>query len=373
VKRRATLVLSLLLVGCWGGCGPTPPEPGAGLAGEVDPRVHAFYYGWYDNVATGAAYRHWNHQVYQDDTPPFPGGDDIGANFFPALGCYSSQDPRTLRTHMQQLRQARVGTICLSWWGPGSYEDRAAWGILEAARPAGIRVCFHLEPFEGRSPETCRAAIVYIQDRYGEHPAFHRDPTRDDRTIFYVYDSYHIPPDQWARLLSPEGDLTIRDTPHDADVIGLWVEEEDAERLAAAHFDGAYTYFAVDGFTHGSTTGNWRAVSAWARQHGKLFIPCVGPGYDDTRIRPWNARNRRGREGGAYYDRMWQAALRADSPLVGITSFNEWHEGTQIEPAVPKEIEGFRYEDYAPLEGSAYLLRTRQWVERFRARSPGGR
>ena len=29
--------------------------------------------------------------------------------------------------------------------------------------------------------------------------------------------------------------------------------------------------------------------------------------------------------------------------LVSITSFNEWHEGTQIEPAVPRQIgKGFR-------------------------------
>ena len=34
-----------------------------------------------------------------------------------------------------------------------------------------------------------------------------------------------------------------------------------------------------------------------------------------------------------YYDNEWKAAIAAHARWVGITSFNEWHEGTQIEPA----------------------------------------
>ena len=33
------------------------------------------------------------------------------------------------------------------------------------------------------------------------------------------------------------------------------------------------------------------------------------------------------------YDGMWRTAIRAKPDLVTITSYNEWHEGTQIEPA----------------------------------------
>jgi glycoprotein endo-alpha-1,2-mannosidase len=33
---------------------------------------------------------------------------------------------------------------------------------------------------------------------------------------------------------------------------------------------------------------------------------------------------------------MWEAALATGARVVSITSINEWGEGTQIEPAVPK-------------------------------------
>lgn len=64
---------------------------------------------------------------------------------------------------------------------------------------------------------------------------------------------------------------------------------------------------------------------------------------------------------------MWRAALEVAPPLIAITSFNEWHEGTQIEPAVPKSIPGYTYEDYRPLAPDFYLDRTAHWVRQWKA------
>ena len=46
----------------------------------------------------------------------------------------------------------------------------------------------------------------------------------------------------------------------------------------------------------------------------------------------------RDRENGAYYDRMFGAALGSGADVVFVTSYNEWGEGTQIEPAVPHTV-----------------------------------
>ena len=105
---------------------------------------------------------------------------------------------------------------------------------------------------------------------------------------------------------------------------------------------------------------------------GGLFVPCVAPGYDDERVRPWNSQNTRDREAGAYYDRAWRGAIDAGARAVGVTSFNEWHEGTQIEAAVPAAParDGVPpYRDYGP-DADFYLKKTASWVEAF-ARSRG--
>ena len=329
--------------------------------------IHTFYYPWYGNLQTDNFYYHWSHQQFVKEGKPknYPGGEDIGADFYPKLGCYSSNSERDLNAHMQMLRRARVGVICSSWWGKNSYTDKAVPRLLDVAANHDIKVCFHIEPFPGRNAQTTRDAIVYIIDKYSRHSAFYRHGKDNPRPMFYVYDSYLTPAKQWKTILSPEGSKTIRNTKYDSIVIGLWVKEREQDFMTEGCFDGYYTYFATDGFTYGSTIENWPKLADWAKQNNKLFIPSVGPGYIDLRIRPWNNVNTRDRQNGTYYDREFAAAIAVRSPIVSITSFNEWHEGTQIEPAVPKEITGFKYLDYKPRDPEYYLDRTSYWTDRF--------
>ena len=72
-------------------------------------------------------------------------------------------------------------------------------------------------------------------------------------------------------------------------------------------------------------------MCASARMHNLLCAPSVGPGFDAERA-TGDARIQ-GRADGETYDRMWRSAIRAAADVVTITSYNEWHEGTQIEPA----------------------------------------
>lgn len=350
--KRAALALSLLAfaAGCGGERAP-------------DARVHAFYYPWYGTPERDGEYRHWAHAQMGavDERVHYPGGADIGADFYPAGGCYSSNDPALLRRHMAQLRDAGVGALCVSWWGVGSFEDRALPALLDAAAAGGLAVSFHLEPLPGRDAALSRRALASLLERFGAHPALWREP-ETGRPLVFVYDSYLSPVAEWARLLTPAGDLSIRGTELDCVMIGLWVEEGHGEDLAQAGFDGAYSYFATDGFTFGSTTTHWPRMAEFCRARGLRFVPCVGPGYADLRIRPWNDANQRGREGGDYYRRMAAAALAVAPSLIGLTSWNEWHEGTQIEPAEPAATEDFTYRDYGALGPEGYLSLTRAWI-----------
>lgn len=149
-------------------------------------------------------------------------------------------------------------------------------------------------------------------------------------------------------------------------MIGLWVKEHEEDYFTESGMDGFYTYFAATGFTYGSTPANWKKLQAWAERNGKVFIPCVGPGYIDTRVRPWNGSTTRDRGNGKYYDDMFGAAVASGAPYIGITSFNEWHEGTQIEPAVPFSCDAFTYLDYSPLAPDYYLTRTAYLISNWK-------
>lgn len=161
--------------------------------------------------------------------------------------------------------------------------------------------------------------------------------------------------------------MSVRNTNLDGIFIGLVVEaKHKTQLLEASGFDGYYTYFASEGFTYGSRTSNWKSLQQYAESKSALFIPSVGPGYNDERVRPWNARNTKSRDKGSYYERMFRAAVNVKPSIISITSFNEWHEGTQIERAVPKSIPDFKYLDYAPQAEDYYLSLTRTWAFKFR-------
>ncbi|KAI5102026.1 glycoprotein endo-alpha-1,2-mannosidase, partial [Silurus meridionalis] len=344
--------------------------------------VHVFYYTWYGNPRFDGKYIHWNHpllphwnanvaQNYATGTHEPP--DDIGANFYPALGAYSSRDPSVIEVHMQQLRTAAIGVLAVSWYPPGMKDENGEPTenivplILEVAAKYKVKVVFHIEPYQERNDKNMFENIKYIIEKYGEHPAFFRYKSSTGKLLplFYIYDSYLQSPKIWAQLLKSTGKTSIRNTPYDSIFIGLLVEEKHKSEILAAGFDGVYTYFATNSFSYGSSQSNWKSIKAFCDQNSLIFIPSVGPGYIDTSIRPWNGQNTRNRINGKYYETSLKAALDTKPQIVSVTSFNEWHEGTQIETAIPKMRGKNAYLDYLPYKPTLYLDITRRWAEKF--------
>ncbi|PRW33846.1 glyco endo-alpha-1,2-mannosidase [Chlorella sorokiniana] len=262
-----------------------------------------------------------------------------------STGITSSADRELLVEQFREMKGAGIGVAVISWWGPtwrngthdtqGVSTDDRLPALLAAAEQAGIAVAFHLEPYPGRTAETVREDLQYLMRRpeVAASPAVLRLGPQH-LPLFFVYDSYHITPADWAPLLSPGGKGSVRGGDGDGVFIGLWLNAGDGDsQLLPGGFDGFYTYFASEAVSYGANPANWPELAAWAQHNGRLFIPSVGPGYDDSRIRPWNVAATRSREGGARYRRWWEAALAVRPAAVSITSYNEWGEGTQIEPA----------------------------------------
>jgi glycoprotein endo-alpha-1,2-mannosidase len=321
------LVLCALLALC------VPASASAGV------RVSAFYYPWYGTAARDGAYTHWAQGGH---APP----NDIASNFYPARGLYSSSDRLVLGEQMDDVRRAGIDEIAVSWWGRGSAEDARLPAVMDEARRDGIAVAAHLEPYAGRTVAGVVADVGYLRGL-------------GVRT-FYVYRALDLPVGDWA---------TANDALR-AQGLQLFAQTALAGAAAAAHFDGIYTYDIV---TYGGAT--FARLCAEAHAAGLLCAPSVGPGYDarrgsgDPRVKP--------RRNGATYDSMWHAAIDAHADSVTITSYNEWHEGTQIEPAaVPRRRGAYRYSSYDGAWGRhgeqaeyAYIDETAYWAEALRSTS----
>lgn len=335
----------------------------------VNYKVHTFYYGWYGNPEFDGKYNNWNHPIIPhwidttwNNAGSFPGDDDIGANFYPALGAYSSNSPDIISKHMEWISEAGIGVLAISWWGPNSFTDKSVLTYLNLAETFGLKITFHIEPVY-KSIEEFKKLIEYVVERYSHHPALFK---YNGKPMYYIYDTGKVKFNEWNKLLSVNGEMSIRNTNLDAVFIGHWERRLDGEFIIKSGFDGFYTYYASDGFMFGCTTSNWPILAKFANENDLLFIPCPGPGYIDTRIRPWNTRATKDRENGKYYEQMFMNAVNVNPDFIGITSFNEWHEGTQIEPAIPKSISTFTYKDYGKEnDPEFYIRKTKELINRF--------
>ena len=305
------------------------PAAGAGEEGGTA-RVAIFYYPWYANPAKDGRWAHW--YVDHDGAPV------LSTPYFPSRGLYSSSNAKIVAAQMREIAESGVGTLVVSWWGFDSPENDRLSLVEQAAAKQGLDIAIHIEPYRGRTPASAAQDIVALHEERGV-------------TDFYVYDADRDAASEWAEALSPLDDVRVfGHTP----LVG---------RAKASGFDGLYTYDVVT--WNGAL---FRRLCTQAHAAGLLCAPSVGPGYDArlaTRL-----ESVRPRSDGLTYDRMWKTALKANPDLVTVTSYNEWQEGTQIEPA-RVAIGKASYEGAWGKNGvaaqRAYLAATARWAARLQA------
>ena len=306
----------------------------------------AFYYPWYgtpDGPGGKGKSVHWGRID--------PEKKDIQAStHYPALGAYDSHDPALIDRHCAWAKEAGVDTFIISWWGRGHYTDRAVPLILDACRKHGLSATLYYETCP--NPKTAEATardIARALATYAGHPAFLKV---DGRPVVLIYGRAVGQMDlgQWLRVAA----LLAEQVPPGVALIG-----DNFSAAAAYVFDGLHAY---------NTAGQIRQkspdeVRAWARTRFPEWVALADkarristltliPGYDDTKIRtPGLAVPR---HDGQSYRIQWEEAIAADPHWVLITSFNEWHEGSEIEPSAE--------------DGRAYLDLTAEYARRFKSR-----
>ncbi|MBN1421817.1 MAG: hypothetical protein JXP34_23790 [Planctomycetes bacterium] len=323
---------SLVAIACAVGCSSAPSLP-KGLPGplrarasrkpieDVPRKVLAFYYPWYGTPAFDHGWSHW-------------GSVDAGrraiaeSTHYPLAGAYDSHDPAAVERHVRELRRASVDGIVVSWWGPGDYTDAAMPLLLEKARAGGLDVAIYLERIRTPGdPSSALADLRYLVGTYGAHPAFLR--VQGKPVIFiYVRAMGGLEPLQWAEVL----------TALEKEGGGIVAIADGYADMDAFIFDGLHTYNPVGLFRgrplpeiRAVCVGLYRDIVGRARARGRIAAATVIPGYDDTKIRtPGIAVDR---TGGELYRLQWEEAARAGADWALITSYNEWHEGSEIEPS----------------------------------------
>ncbi|MGD1992341.1 MAG: glycoside hydrolase family 99-like domain-containing protein, partial [Anaerolineae bacterium] len=165
------------------------------------------------------------------------------------------------------------------------------------------------------------AGLEHLLAVHTRHPAYLHV---GGRPVIFFWRQNRFPVETW---------YDIRDRV-DPERSSIWIME-GVDLSYLGPFDGTHLYSVAWDSEPGATLRRWgEQIRQWNAEHGsvKYWVATVMPGYNDL-VTGRSDAFVRDRAGGAYYRDCWEGAIQSKADWVVITSFNEWLEGSQIEPS----------------------------------------
>jgi hypothetical protein len=250
-----------------------------------------------------------------------------------------------LEQHCRWAKEAQIDGFIVSWWRPNDYNDKTLSMLLEVAEDFNLQVTAYFETVPDNKRETALKDVLYLLERYGKHKAWLKV---NGKPVLFVYGRAvgQIGVAGWLWVINEVN----RQYEGGAVFIG-----DQISKPAARVFDGIHTYNPT-GQTAGKSVDE---IRLWARETFQRWVEIAGgdriacvtiiPGYDDSKLDRPKPRPITERHNGMTYRVMWEEAIRANPDWVIITSWNEWFEGSEIEPSVENgERELKTTAEYAP-------------------------
>jgi Concanavalin A-like lectin/glucanases superfamily/Glycosyl hydrolase family 99 len=311
-----------LIVMRFGGSGPT--------FSPVASQLGTFYYPWYGGKDNG--YESWSED---DHSPPeswrsnyLPDIDPT--NFDPTNELYDSGDPALIKKQLGWMKQAGIQFGVASWFGPESGSDDYMRIIFSTIMPASdnphpdMKWAMLYEDEGGSdnpSVDTIVGDLNYIQQTYVSKPYYLKI---DGKPVIFVYNS---------------------DATTDEEAL------DDLARWKEARTKTGFYVVMLDSHVHVSPLdagANPADVDSWYRYvPGKYFdqlgsySASVSAGYWKYDDDPESAEGR----DPVQFETAVQRLKVANVPLKLITTWNEYPEGSGVEPAtevIQDDENGFR-------------------------------
>jgi hypothetical protein len=300
------------------------PQGATTAQAASDRPVMAFYYPWYEKSD-------WSYNKMSDlPAPTYSGGDEAA-----------------LKRHIQQADDAGIDALICTWYGPNEDRlDARCRRLLQLVQESGrdIRVAIipdHSAAFDGgmRTVDGLASALDVLRRDFISSPAYFHFQGKP--VVFWFNPPRLGELATWQRLRD-RADPNREQFWFGGTDIFSYLDVYDA----LYYFD--ITWERQPGAAMASYAGRLNTYNQSHPDANKPFIGTVMPGYNDLKVRGGHARDR---ANGDYYRGTWQTVIDRNAAAVVLTSWNEFFEGSHIEPS----------EQY----GDLYLRLTKEWSDKY--------
>jgi len=367
-KRRAPLICTLILLVS---IGIALINPGRSIHNE--PLVGAHYYSWFpDNWSHGFAHEH--------AIPPIE----------PTLGRYRSGTSKTFFMHKAWAEEAGIDFFVFDWWPERTYVRRRVRDAVQQGFSQKdtfqYAILYESLDLKTNDPNKGESNVVELTDEVADRMAMHwlhiarhhmsnANYLRiDNKPVLFVYASRHLVGDVRAAIEYARR-VVFQDTGLRIYLVGdevypnvLFQTSRGAIRMKPegelawrrlASFDALTSYNPLQPrlISHAGSEGAEEFLRATEELFSFYFtvsqmlaidfLPMAMPGYNDRGVRLHKEHvvvPRTVLQDSSSFEFFTQSLARWVKPYVKrgapaftVTSWNEWNEGTQIEPAAQSD------------------------------------
>ncbi len=312
----------------------------AGVAGCVcgQTTLLMHYMPWYESPEVRGFWgKHWTG--FQDQHDPDQLGPDglpdIYSNYHPLIGPYDSADPDVLECHLLQMKLAGVDGVIADWYGLSSAADyplihEATEALFDAAGAFGLgfAVCFEDRTVEflvnsgqlapGQVTGHLSSMFAWMQANWFGEPQYFR---RNGVPLVLNFGPVFV------QSAGP-WDAAINALPTPPDLFGLhnlWTLNGSEGGFTWVHWS------AWDGNPSELTIKQrLTAIHSGVSADPNRVIPSAVPGFDD--VYPDQFFPFLDHKSGTTLRQSLEAAMEGPWPIVQLVTWNDYGEGTMIEP-----------------------------------------
>ncbi|MBL8092554.1 MAG: hypothetical protein JNL73_00195 [Anaerolineales bacterium] len=325
---------------------PTPTPIGEPADGRPLFLVH--YMPWYQTPSVSGVWGwHWTMGHFNPNNVAADGRAEIASHLYPLTGPYDSRDADVLAYQMALMKLSGIDGVIVDWYGFEPYRDYALLNagthkLFEAVTRAGLlfAICFEDRSIGARVSDGLvrpsralaegREVMAYLGEKWLSSPYYLK---REGRPVLFVFGNppYFDTADDWEVLfaeLEPKPWLVTEDDP---------VSEAEPARYPwppmGLSQGGALTRAALGqyltDFYAGTAADPLRVAGAFPGFQDIYAEAGVGSSYGS--LDP---------EAGGTLQYTLGLALASNPDLVQLITWNDYGEGTSLEPT--REV-GYRY------------------------------